>query len=57
MDLATIRHLDAVQTIELRYQGVGIVFDMSVIVGKDLAQQLVFCVMDGFNDILVVAEK
>ena len=54
VDLLTIGHFDSVQPVELREQRVGVLFDMSVVVLQDLAQEFVLGVVNCLNDVLVV---
>lgn len=57
MDLAAVRHLHAVQPVELGDQSVGVLLDVSVIFRQDLSEELVLGMVDGFDDILVVARE
>jgi hypothetical protein len=55
MDLASIWNLDPVQAVELREEGVRVLFDVVVVVFEDLAEELRFAVVHGLDDVFVVA--
>ena len=57
MNLFPIWCLDTMQAIKLREQGVGVVFDVVVVVLEYVSQKLVLGMVDGFDDILVVPRK
>ena len=57
VDLPAIRHLDAVQTIELRDQGVRVLLDVLIVFGQNFPQDLVFGVVNGLDDIFVVSRE
>jgi hypothetical protein len=55
MDLASIGYLYAMQAVELGKKGVWVFLDVVVVVLEDLAEKLVFGVVDSLDDVLVVA--
>ena len=55
--LSTIGYLDSMKAVELRYQGIGITFDMCVVFTEYLTEKLVLCMVDGFDDVFVVARE
>lgn len=57
MDLPAIRYLDSVKAIKLRNQGVGITFDMGVVLSQYLPQELVLSMVYGFDDILIIPRE
>ena len=57
MDLPPICHFDPVKTIELRNQRVWVFLHMLVVFGENLPQDLMFGVVDGLDDILIVSRK
>ena len=54
MDLASIGYLYAMQTVKLRKKRVGVLLHMVVVVLQYLPEELVFGVVDGLDDVLVV---
>ncbi len=54
MDLSAIGYLDPVKTIELRYQGVGVLSDVGIVLSQYFPQQFVFSLMYSFDNVLVV---
>ncbi|KAG9796248.1 SAICAR synthase-like protein, partial [Aureobasidium melanogenum] len=57
VDFPTVRDLDPMQPIKLADQRVGIVQHMAVVVPQNLSQKLMLGVMDGFDNVFVVAGK
>ena len=55
MDFASIGYLYAMQTVKLGKKGVRVLLDVVVIVFENLAEELVFSVVDCFDNVLVVA--
>lgn len=55
MHLSSERDFDAMQAIELREERVWIFPDVVVVFPEHVAEDLVFGVMDGFDDVFVVA--
>jgi hypothetical protein len=55
MDLASVGYLYAMQAVELGKKSVGEFGNVVVVVPQDLAKKLVFGVVYGFDDVLVVA--
>jgi hypothetical protein len=55
MDLASIGYLDAVQAVKLGKKRVRVLLNVVVVVLQDLSEELVFGMMDGLDNVLVVA--
>jgi hypothetical protein len=57
VNLAAIGYLYAMQTVELGKKCVGILLDMRVVVLQDLAEEFMFGVVYGFDDVFVVSRE
>jgi hypothetical protein len=57
MDLASIGYLNAVKPVELGQESVGVFLDMVIILLENFAEKLMFAVMNGLDDVLVVSRK
>jgi len=55
MDLASIGYLDAMQAVKLGKESVWVLLDVVVVVLEDFAEELVLGVVDGLDDVLVIA--
>lgn len=55
MDLAAVGYLDAVQAVKLGEERVGVIFYVVVVVSKNSSQEFVLGVMNGLDDVSVVA--
>jgi hypothetical protein len=55
MDLASIGYLDAVQAVKLGKKRVRVLLNVVVVVLQDLSEELVLGMMDGLDNVLVVA--
>jgi hypothetical protein len=54
MNLAAVGYLYAMQTIKLGKKSVGVLLDVCVVVLQDLAEEFMFGVVYGFDDVFVV---
>lgn len=57
MNLSPIRHLDSMQSIELGKERIRVFLDVGVIVAQYLAEEDVFTMVNGLDDVLVIAGK
>lgn len=57
VDFPSVRHFHSVQAVELRNQRIRIALNMLVVIRQDLAKQFVFGMMNGLDDIFVVARE
>jgi hypothetical protein len=55
MDFASIGYLNAMQTVELGKKRIRVLLDVVVVVLQYLPEELVFGVVDGLDDVLVVS--
>ena len=55
MNLASIGYLHSMQAIKLGEQSVRVLLYVVVVVLEDFAEELVFAVVDGFDDVLVIS--
>lgn len=55
MDFASIGYLYAMQAVKLGKKSVWVLLHVVVVVLENLAEELMFGVVDGFDDVLVVA--
>jgi len=57
MNLSPVRNLNSVETIELTEKCVGIFLNVGIIVSENFAKKFVFGVMNGLDDVFVVARE
>jgi hypothetical protein len=57
MNLAAIGYLYAMQTVELGKEGVWILLDVCVVVLQDFAEEFMFGVVYGLDDVFVVPRE
>ena len=57
VDLASVGYLDAMQAVKLGKKGVWVLLDVCIVVLQDFAEEFVFGVMYGFDDVLVISRE
>ena len=57
VNLPAVRHFDSMEAVKLGDEGIRVAFDVLVVVAQDPAEELVFGVVDGLDDVLVVSGK
>lgn len=57
VNFSPVRNLNSVETVKLTEKCVRILLDVGIIVSEDFAEEFVFSVMNGFDDVFVVSRE